>query len=159
MSSWKAEGIPPDGKVPEEDRSIWIRRTLLTADAVPAGPESLKQGELYVVVLKLRSDAPVENLVIEDLLPAGLEVENGALKTSQSVAWTRKMKRLPMEHVDIRDDRVIAFPGRFSGSQTYCYAVRAVTVGEYVWPAISAECMYDPTIIKCAWQGACKGHA
>ncbi len=141
--SWKSEGVPADGETAEYDHGIQIRRALLDSEGQPVDAMNLRQGELYMVKLDLSTDRRMENLVIDDLLPAGLEVENGALKTSQSVAWAHGMQRLSMQHLDMRDDRVIAFPGSFNGEGSYCYAVRAVTSGEFVWPAVSVACMYD----------------
>ncbi|MBN2684712.1 MAG: hypothetical protein JXR40_05490 [Pontiellaceae bacterium] len=145
---WKSEGVPADGKVDEHDQRIKIRRTLLDQQGKPVDPMNLKQGELYVMHWSIPVDESTPNLVIEDPLPAGLEVENGALNTTQSVQWIGNQPyRISMQHVDIRDDRVIAFPNNLNGKENhYYYAVRAVTVGEFVWPAVSAACMYDPSI-------------
>ena len=151
---WNSEGVPADGVVEEHDDRIQIRRALFDLEGKEVDPMQLKQGELYVVRWSLPVDETMRNLVIEDLLPAGLEVENGVLKTSQSVQWVRSRSRFGMEHFDVRDDRVVAFPGTLSGDENYYfYAVRAVTVGEFVWPAISASCMYDASIESVHGQG------
>jgi uncharacterized protein YfaS (alpha-2-macroglobulin family) len=68
------------------------------------------------------------------------------LKTSQTVSWCKEKQTLALAHTDVRDDRLVVFAGPFAGGKayTYYYAVRAVTPGEFVWPAIRADCMYDP---------------
>ncbi|MBN2703362.1 MAG: alpha-2-macroglobulin family protein [Pontiellaceae bacterium] len=144
---WKSEGIPASGEIEERDRGIRVRRELLDREGHPVDTDQLRQGDLYIVKLSLWSDTYLDNVVVEDLLPAGLEVENSVLNTSQRMGWVKGLQTLSMQHLDIRDDRVIAFPQGFgSTTRNYCYAVRAVTVGEFVWPAVSASSMYDPSI-------------
>ena len=151
---WKSEGVPAGGEVEERDRGIRVRRALVDRDGQPVDASQLRQGELYIVKLSFWSDAYRDNIVVEDLLPAGLEVENGALNTSQRMGWVSGLQNLSMQHLELRDDRVIAFPQGFgSDPRTYCYAVRAVTVGEFVWPAVSASSMYDPSIESVAGKG------
>ncbi len=150
---WKSEGVSADGETDEHDRGVRIRRSLLDLNGKDVDPMRLTQGELYIVKLNLSADRWLENMVIEDLLPAGLEVENSALKTSESVRRAGDMQTLPVQHLDIRDDRVLVFPGAFDGGKSYCYALRAVTVGEFVWPAVSASCMYNPEIESVSGKG------
>ncbi len=144
---WKSEGVPGDGMIAEEDRGLKVRREILGLDGGPADPAELRQGDLFVIRVILETDnAGAENIIVDDLLPAGLEIENANLKTSQVVGWCKDKQTLALLHADIRDDRMIAFPARFSGNQEYYYAVRAVTPGEFVLPPIAATCMYDPAI-------------
>ena len=143
---WRSEGVPADGYAREMDRGIAVRRALLDLDGNPADTHSLRQGDLFVVKTTIRCREDMDNVVIEDLLPAGLEIENAVLKTSQAVPWIRGKQNLPLLHRDIRDDRMIAFTGPFSGEKSCYHAVRAVTVGDFVLPAISASCMYDSDI-------------
>ena len=151
---WKSEGVPEDSATIELDHRIKIRRTLLDAQGEPVDPKALRQGELYVMRWTVSTDERVENLVIEDPLPAGLEVENGALNTSQSLAWIQRPSQISMLHVDVRDDRVIAFPCAIDGEpKNYYFGVRAVTEGEFVWPSVSAACMYDASIESVSGKG------
>lgn len=143
----KTEGVPTGGRVAEADSRIKVRREFLTMDGQPADVKALTQGELYVVRVTLEESAgAVENIVIEELLPAGLEIENPNLNTSQQVKWPNTQPALPLLHTDVRDDRIILFAGPMSQKGYGHYAVRAVTPGEFVLPAIAAECMYDPDI-------------
>jgi uncharacterized protein YfaS (alpha-2-macroglobulin family) len=41
---------------------------------------------------------------------------------------------------------MVVFSGAFAGQFSYGYTARAVTIGTYVFPAISAGCMYDPEV-------------
>ena len=144
---WKSEGVPADGEVEEMDRGITARRTLFTLQGDPVlKGAALQQGRLYVVRISMRSSDFVDNLAVEDLLPAGLEIENQRLKTTQSASWTRGKQTLPVRYSDARDDRMLLFTSAFNGKKNFHYTVRAVTEGEFVWPALSAVCMYDPAI-------------
>lgn len=145
-------GVPADGAVAEEDRGLRVRRTFLKPDGQPWEGTKFRQGDLVVVRIEIDVDsalAPLDNTVIEDLLPAGFEMENPVLETSNQMPWLRDRKNWLIHH-DARDDRMILFPHPLTGMagapQTWHYAVRAVTPGRYVVPPLRAEAMYDPSI-------------
>jgi len=139
---WKSEGVPR-GYPPEEDRGMRVRREFFLSDGSVADPTALRQGELVIVQISLETDRELDNIVIEELLPGGLEIENPRLKTSQLVSLPEHKAGLPLHHTDLRDDRLLAFTGRFSGRKNFCYAARAITRGTFTVPAASAVCMYD----------------
>jgi len=143
---WRSEGVPADGTARESDHGLQARRRLLQLDGQPLRGNSVRQGDLIIVEITLDPlERHLDNVVIEDLLPAGLEIENPNLKTSELAPWLDRDKpALPLRHADLRDDRYLAFTGSFDGRLSYYYAARAVTVGKYVYPALSASCMYDP---------------
>ncbi|HBA85762.1 MAG TPA: hypothetical protein DCZ95_16895 [Verrucomicrobia bacterium] len=144
--SWRISGVPTTAALVEEDNLLSARRRLLDLQGEPLETMSFQQGELLMVEWTLEGATDYDNMVIEDLLPAGLEVENAALATSQLVPWAKTKSNLPLRHVDVRDDRVVGFTDRFTGERRFYYAVRAVSKGSFVYPALSAECMYDPGI-------------
>ena len=45
--------------------------------------------------------------------------------------------------MDVRDDRINLFVNLYSNKQTYYYAVRAVSPGNYKMGAVSADAMYN----------------
>lgn len=144
---WKAAGVPSRGLPSELDRRVRIRRSVLDeyGEALPEGP--VEQGQLLVVKLTLDTmGQKMDQLVVEDLLPAGLEPENVAIKTSKLVLWLRAESQAPVRHREMRDDRTLVFPGAFTGTRSIYYFVRAVTPGSYIWPPASVSCMYDPSI-------------
>ena len=57
------------------------------------------------------------------------------------------------QKIDIRDDRVLVFTDVLNDTH-YRYVVRAVTPGKFKLPAVSAECMYDPSIASVNGAGA-----
>jgi uncharacterized protein YfaS (alpha-2-macroglobulin family) len=143
---WSAEGVPRDGKVKEEDSGLIVRRTILDMEGQPVASARLVQGELYRVKLTAESDRPVENLVIVDLLPAGLEIEDPGLRGSARLGGEETRARWRVHHVERRDDRLLVFADLPAGRGGYGYVVRAVTAGEFARPPVEAACMYDPGV-------------
>ncbi|MFO7535902.1 MAG: alpha-2-macroglobulin [Kiritimatiellia bacterium] len=148
--AWTASGIPAGATIKEEDKGLRIRRTFrnLTRHDGPATNENaIKQGDLLVVTLEVDGMAePLDNLVIEELLPGGFEIENPNLPGDYAAFVPRDEKRLPVRYQTLRDDRLIAFTGVVSNGQRLSYLVRVVTPGAYVWPPATASGMYDPAI-------------
>ncbi len=148
---WTSEGVPAEGQVKEEDKGISIRRAFLGRNGKPVDLKTIKQGDTMVVDLTIGSSG-MDNVVVEDLLPAGFEVENPRLTTSEKIDATSEEMIDPV-NVDIRDDRLVLFLNTKSGTEHYRYIVRAVTKGDFVLPAVKAEAMYDPTVFSISGQG------
>jgi hypothetical protein len=143
---WTTQGASRDEQYRETDQGMRVRRSLWDRAGVPVTNSVLRQGELYVVKWTVKADRKLEHVVIEDLLPAGLEIENAALKTAFSALSANRKSTLRIQHLERRDDRLIAFPKPFHGCREYYYTVRAVTPGRFTYPALQASCMYDPGI-------------
>ncbi len=143
--SWRSEGVPTDGAaVPEEDAGLRLRRRVFGTDGkeITGQPVSLRQGAVYRIRLEVSGQA--DDLVVADLLPAGLEIEDADLQ------GRRLDDKLPagglrVNQVERKDDRLLLF-GEISGEGVYEYLARAVTVGSYVWPAADAGRMYDTQV-------------
>jgi uncharacterized protein YfaS (alpha-2-macroglobulin family) len=122
---------------------IKLSRELLTRDGKPLDPAGVRQGDLLVCVTKVESTAGrLDNVVVQNLIPAGLEVENPRLATTESFTWiTGEVSACT--NTDIRDDQVLYFVELpESGTLTYYTLLRAVTPGVYVAPPPYAEAMY-----------------
>jgi alpha-2-macroglobulin len=121
------------------DAGISVRRNFITADGILTNVTTVSRGDLVWIEISID---PLHNekrdLIIEDLLPAGLEIEMGSdqKETVSSESW--------LLHREIRDDRLLLFAKPISQRQTYTYKARAVTAGDFIVPAISASAMYDP---------------
>lgn len=168
--TWQQTGVPMQPPSDADHGMAVRRRYLREKDKKPADLADVRSGELLVVELTIQSPEGQRNLVIEDLLPAGLEVENPRLATSakpvgdalptaplflrrRGNAW--HVVPLPVQdssvetsfepdYLDIRDDRVVLMGDMpYGGSAIYRYLVRAVTPGAYVVPPVRGECMYD----------------
>jgi len=178
---WGAEGIPARETVDERDTSLKVRRRFLSRDGAELDPRQVRQGDIVIVELTVDNGVAVKNLVINDLLPAGFEIENPRLATSDHQgepeppepevapppgadmenaaappAATPLLKRpraLNPDRVEMRDDRLILFADLGSpGLWRHRYVVRAVTCGRFKLPALNAFCMYNPEI--CSIHGA-----
>ncbi len=107
----------------------------------------LKFGELYFVKVSAHAvDVRLDYLAATDYIPAGLEIENSALKGhSGRREWMQDISSL--DYFEVRDDRIHLFSNLDLGkSLTYYYPVRAIARGNYIWPGLSVEPMYSPEL-------------
>ncbi len=75
--SLHTRGVPTDAAYRAVQQGLEIRRTFLSRGGQPVDTASVRQGDLLVVRVQVRSTSgPLDNVVIKNLLPAGLEVEN-----------------------------------------------------------------------------------
>ncbi len=138
---WLQTGVPLTPPA-AASHGLTLRRRYLSMDGAELRGE-VRSGDLVRVELDLGGPAGLPNVVVEDLLPAGLEAENARLSTAAK-------DRDPSDVAtfggvtDVRDDRVIVV-GRVDGSGQCraTYLARAVTPGVYVAPPARAEAMYD----------------
>lgn len=158
---WSSGGVPTDDNIRAHDQSVRIRRSYLDADLNPLDLSAVRQGDSVHVELEVTPiGLALENLVITDLLPAGLEIEptrreepdrrRGRTPVDQS--------RLNVEHQDPRDDRILLFTGRVSATARHRYLTRAVTPGRYRIPAVHVEGMYNPGLSSLQGGGAMQVH-
>ncbi len=150
---WVLEGVPLSGRVDEEDSGLTVRRTFKTAAGALIDPLTFKQGDTAVAEYRIRTGSAIQNVVISDPLPGGLEIENPRIASRETIEWIGEDSLTP-DHMDIRDDRLILFLDiNTTGEIYYRYLVRAVTAGRFRLPALSASCMYDPGIRSVTGQG------
>jgi len=147
---WEARGIPIDQQFREESNGLTVRRTYLDANGQPINLEQFRHGELYVTRIEIEApNQRVENVIIDDMLPAGLEIENPRLSSrtrGAAVSWLPK-EFDQSDYMDIRDDRMLLFTNlELKTKKRFYYSVRAVTEGTFTLPPVSAECMYDPAL-------------
>ncbi len=148
---WKSRGVPLEGTA-SEDRGMVVRRTFLTPDGDVRPEIPFRQGESVVVKIALKIPRRLENVVVVDALPAGFEIENPNLLTTDG--RVEKAKNFHVTRCDMRDDRIILFVDAWGKESSYRYVVRAVTAGRYALPPIGAECMYDSEIRSISGAGA-----
>jgi len=137
------EAVPLNPQVVNVDEGISVRRSFVTIDGYETNLTTVSRGDLLWIQLTIDPlHNEVKDLVIEDLLPAGFEIESGA---DQKASVARDGWIL---HREVRDDRLLLFANPIRDRQYYTYAVRAVTAGDFIMPAISASAMYDPSIFS-----------
>jgi uncharacterized protein YfaS (alpha-2-macroglobulin family) len=142
------KGVPLTPNETAVSHGIEVARRFLTRDGKTIDPKSVKQGEFLIVEIKIKSSPGLENLAVTDLLPAGLEIENPHLDTSEQDNGDSPENAVEVVRTDVRDDRMVAFVNltNHAGPQVFRYAVRAVTPGKYILPAVQVEAMYNPDL-------------
>lgn len=143
----EVSGIPLAQQIDEIDNGVKIRRIYLDKHGKPLDLSAVKQGEMIIAKITVESlSTDLKNVVVVDMLPAGLEIENPRLESRAKIAWIDDYNS-PIDYLDLRDDRLLLFTKIDSNKPfTFYYTLRAVTVGEFLLPPIKAECMYEPEI-------------
>ncbi len=155
------EGAPSE-PLPPESRGVTLERKFHALDGAPADLVHLQQNDRLIVELAGRvGDSRHHEIVLRDLLPAGFEIEGPVRADNDGQSaydWLPKQRYTRLK--EARDDR---FAASFvvSGDVNYywdeddrdndvtydiAYIVRAVTPGNYILPAATAEDMYRPSV-------------
>jgi uncharacterized protein YfaS (alpha-2-macroglobulin family) len=107
-------------------------------------PFSIPAGQVLDLELEIITDHPVNHLVINDPLPAGLEAIDTSFQTaptyfqSQPDSWE-------INYQQIYRDRVAAYGDHLeAGVYTLHYLVRSVTPGLFDWPGAEVHLQYAP---------------
>jgi uncharacterized protein YfaS (alpha-2-macroglobulin family) len=140
---WQAEGISASGAYQEEDSYLKVRKRFYDRNGKLITSNTFKQNDLIIIGISLEKSfsTSVENVVITDLLPAGFEIENPRTKEIPGMDWI-KDGMTPVA-LDVRDDRIHFFVNADYSKQTYYYAVRAVSPGNYKMGPVNADAMYN----------------
>ena len=140
-------GIPLDARFREEERGLELEREFRTRRGRQVNLAEIRQGELIVVKTRIRSvKGSVQNVVIQQLLPSGLEVENPRLSTTERLGWMTGTA-LGADYQDLRDDRVLFFADLPANQWRTVYTLlRAVSPGDFRVPPAHAEAMYNPEL-------------
>ena len=151
---WQVSGVSTSNAAEEFSRGITLSREYLNSAGDRLDIKRVKIGDQIVCKITVESqDKSLYNVVINDLLPAGLEIENPRLETSASLPWLPR-SRAPVERQDIRDDRALFFTDLHPNTPIVIYySLRATSAGEFKIPPVSAECMYNPLIAASASTG------
>ncbi len=151
---WQINGVPTGHAPAEYTRGISIRREYTDADGQPLDMNNVPLGTQVICRIHAEAvDNDLENVVISDLLPAGLEIENPRLKSTPRLSW---LPKAPAEitYQDIRDDRLLLFTDLRAGKPIdYYYSLRAISSGIFIVPPIAADCMYNPPIAGASSSG------
>lgn len=140
---WQAEGISATGSYKEEDSYLKVRKRFYDRFGKSITGNTFKQNDLIIVGITLERSfsTDIENVVITDLLPAGFEIENPRTKEIPGMDWIKDASSPTA--LDVRDDRIHFFVDVYNNKQTYYYAVRAVSPGQYKMGPVSADAMYN----------------
>ena len=137
--------VPLAAKEADADSGLRVRREWLDLQGAPVDPSALRRGDLVIVRLTLDpQERTLKDIVVAELLPAGLEIENARLAAAGTLPWIKPDEADWVLHREARDDRLLLFSKSVSEPQRFHYAARAVSPGEFVVPPVSAAAMYDP---------------
>ena len=128
-----------------------IARSYHSLDGQEVSVEQVRQNQRFVVVLSIEqtSDLPAQ-IIVTDLLPAGLEIDNPRLVSSANLVAFSWLGDTTPAHTEFRDDRFVAAfqtSGSNDGIMRVAYVVRAVVPGVYAHPAAQVEDMYRPDFV------------
>ncbi len=159
--SLRVRGIPTDAAFAPASDGLELERRIRGRDG--GGLDHVEQGDLLVLEIQLRSTAGrVENVVVQHLLPSGLEVENARLATTEKAARARDELRiadLQATHLDVRDDRLLIFTDLPDAKpRSFRALLRAVAPGRFRLPPLQAEAMYDGTVRATGDRGTLEVH-
>jgi uncharacterized protein YfaS (alpha-2-macroglobulin family) len=148
------DGLPM-APPPAESAGLAIKATLHTLDGKPLASGKVTQNDLLVMVIQGEARDPKaldagrgNALLVVDLLPAGLEIENPHLggADAEALEWLPELSRT--DHVEARDDRFVAAVTVNPSEPRFivAYVVRAVSPGQYLTPGVAVEDMYRPEL-------------
>ena len=145
----KIHGIPRVEKLLPLNKGLTVSRTLFSPDGVELRNDQLVRGEVVIVEIRLKAPDGGESIVVSDLLPACLEIEQGDLGKKGTYEWIKRDESEWVLNQEIRDDRLLLFSKAFSRKEvTFHYAARVVSQGTFTLPAITAQEMYAPEKIS-----------
>jgi uncharacterized protein YfaS (alpha-2-macroglobulin family) len=150
-----------DQKADAADFGFKLTRTYEAIDAPDDvrqnedGSWAIKSGARIRVRLQMVAPTRRYHVALVDNLPAGFEIINSALATSESLPEDENLRtggnfvgyynQNWYDHQNLRDNRAEIFKTLLaSGVWNYSYIARATTPGDFVVPPANAEEMYSP---------------
>lgn len=147
-----ARGLPVAPPAAETN-GLAVARTFLSRDGKPLDPtgadeaRAIRQGDTVAVAIDLAPAGArnrISDLVVQELLPAGLEIV--AVGKDARLPWAGGDTHDWLLRTDARDDRLLAFSRDVERPVRLVYLAQAVSPGDFALPAASAEGMYDPLV-------------
>ena len=140
---------------PPEKENLQISRTWYDLKGQPLGSRPLASGELVLAHINVTSRMNIDQGLIVDLLPAGLEIENANLSQGEQlrdmiIAGIKPAEAMSNSNIrfqEYRDDRYVAAV-RLQDYEALSlfYLARAVSPGTFVVPSPYVEDMYRPEL-------------
>lgn len=152
-----AEGLSLHARLlDKQGNTVWDSGTSL---AEP--PLQLQQGQDYTLDVSVTNTgtAALKHLALSTLVPSGMEIGSSSSETAQPPASNTNGENTPdtpapnaangnsLSYQDVRDDRVLSYFDLAAGaSRNVKISVNAAFLGDFQFPAISSEAMYQPSI-------------
>jgi len=142
------------GSQPGQYAGLRITRELHPANAatvlatmgllMPSQAVTLPAGNVYDVGLQIITDHPVDRVIIDDPLPAGMEAVDTEFKNA-TPSFVAQGDSWEISYQQIHHDRIEAYADRLGpGMYVLHYLVRTVTPGTYAWPGAQARLLNSP---------------
>lgn len=139
-----------DNKAQEPfSNGLEISRDYLTIDEKPL--TSVKVGDVFLVRLRLRATSldSLKQIVVIDLLPAGIEPVYRDKSDNSFSGWQPplgigSLSDWSPEWLNVREDRVVLYGTAERDVKTFTYKVRATNAGQFQIPPAYAQGLYDP---------------
>lgn len=137
------------------ESGLRIRRSWFRTDGTPFKGEQLTEGDSLIAMLSIEAEHNVQDALVVDLLPGGLEIENLSLGgndafgelTLDGVQLSERDYSAELRYEEYRDDRYVAAVKLWQGNTARLfYLVRAVSPGRFTVPPPSVEDMYRPQL-------------
>ena len=147
-------GVPRTAPTSDRD-DLKITRQWYTTDGSEFTGDALAEGDVLVAAITVESSNAINDGLVVDLLPGGLEVENLNLTDAsqwegveiEGVSLGDRSGAADIKHEEYRDDRYVAAISMYAGATAHLfYIVRAVSPGTFVVPPASIEDMYRPEL-------------
>jgi uncharacterized protein YfaS (alpha-2-macroglobulin family) len=147
--AWRTVSISgvPKADLPAESSGYAVSRVVRKPDGSPADLSKVRQTDLLVVELHgTRSDTRAARTLVVDLLPAGFEIQSASVGVGDAKGYSWLKRPTETAYTEARDDRYVAAIDMPAGAREFslAYTVRAVTPGQFKYPALVAEDMYEP---------------
>jgi uncharacterized protein YfaS (alpha-2-macroglobulin family) len=148
----------PVNQIRSLDQGIILARSYYRMDDLETPVTIAKQGELLLARLTLVAPNALHYVVVDDPLPAGLEVVDQSLSTSpQSIEvpqeytwrdmWWRGWGWWYFDYTQKRDEKVVLSASYLpAGTYIYTYLVRAGTVGQFQTIPPTGQEFYFPEV-------------
>lgn len=134
----------PEGATEASGYGYAIERAYFTMDGAPVSDIAVGDRMVAVVTVRPAEDTRAR-LIIDDPLPAGLEIDNPSLIRSGDVRGLDWLETSDTEFSEFRADRFIAsVDQRDAAPIRLAYILRAVSPGTFHQPAAMVEDMYRP---------------
>lgn len=136
---WSSIGIPEAGKEQSAQEGLTLRVSYYDADGKPVQLQSIKQGTDIEIQVTVRNSLNKKQnyLALTLPIPAGWDI------LSQTTG-NQQLTEQDLDYIDIRDDKQFAyFDLEAYESKTVTLKVNAAYLGQFYWPAIQTEAMYD----------------
>ncbi len=143
---WNGIPISPAASITPMAAGMTVKVEFLNENGMPIDPVSIKQGTVFWghFSVKRKGAGAIDNVVLEQMLPTGWEIENTRLSGESLPQWAEKWQTGNAQYTDIRDDRIRWFftlPGH--RNMDFLVKLNAVSIGKFILPPTVSQDMYD----------------